>query len=50
VVEVLSLRVSLFDLRLGARMLARYPVLTPVGTASLAFAIAIGAAASHSSL
>ena len=44
-VEVLNLRVSLFDLRLGVRMLARYPVLTLVGTASLAFAIAIGAAA-----
>src|SRR4029079_1193410 len=45
VVEVLKLRISLFDLRLGVRMLARYPVLTLVGTASLAFAIAIGAAA-----
>jgi putative ABC transport system permease protein len=34
---------SLFDLRLGVRMLVRYPVLTVVGTASLAFAIFIGA-------
>jgi hypothetical protein len=35
---------SLLDLRLGIRMLTRYPVLTLVGTGSLAFAIAIGAA------
>src|SRR4029450_7782045 len=34
---------SLFDLGLGVRMLVRYPVLTVVGTASLAFAIFIGA-------
>src|SRR6185436_10376780 len=34
---------SLLDLRLGIRMLTRYPVLTLVGTGSLAFAIAIGA-------
>ena len=36
--------ISLFDLRLGARMLVRYPVLTVIGTASLAFAVALGAA------
>src|SRR5262245_22318600 len=36
---------SLLDLRLGVRMLTRYPVLTLISTASLAFAIAIGAAA-----
>ncbi len=35
---------SLFDLRLGVRMLVRYPVLTLIGTASLAVAIALGAA------
>jgi len=34
---------SLLDLRLGIRMLKRYPVLTLVSTGSLAFAIAIGA-------
>ena len=38
------MRFSLLDLRLGARMLTRYPVLTLISTASLAFAIAIGAA------
>jgi len=37
------LGVSLLDLRLGVRMLVRYPVLTVIGTVSLAFAIAIGA-------
>jgi len=36
---------SLLDLRLGVRMLRRYPVLTLVSTASLAVAIAIGASA-----
>jgi predicted permease len=36
---------SLLDFRLGVRMLRRYPVLTLISTASLAFAIAIGAAA-----
>ena len=36
---------SWLDLRLAFRMLLRYPVLTIVGTGSLAFAIAIGAAA-----
>ena len=40
----LNLRVSLLDLRLGVRMLVRYPVLTLIGTVSLAIAIAIGAA------
>ena len=35
---------SLLDLRLGVRMLVRYPVLTLVGSGSLALAIAIGAA------
>jgi putative ABC transport system permease protein len=34
---------SLLDFRLGARMLVRYPVLTVIGTAALAYAIAIGA-------
>ncbi len=37
------MRLSLLDLRLGVRMLVRYPVLTVIGTASLAFAIFIGA-------
>jgi hypothetical protein len=36
---------SLLDLRLGVRMLTRYPVLTLISTVSLAFAIAVGAAA-----
>lgn len=36
--------ISLFDLRLGTRMLVRNPVLTVIGTASLAFAVALGAA------
>lgn len=36
---------SWLDVKLGARMLVRYPVLTIVGTASLALAIALGAAA-----
>src|SRR6478735_8719891 len=35
---------SLLDLRLGVRMLTRYPVLTLISTGSLAVAIAIGAA------
>jgi acetylglutamate kinase len=34
----------LLDVKLGARMLVRYPVLTIVGTGSLALAIALGAA------
>ena len=38
-------RFSHLDLRLGVRMLARYPVLTLVSTGSLAVAIAIGAGA-----
>jgi predicted permease len=36
---------SLLDLRLGIRMLTRYPVLTLISAVSLAFAIAVGAAA-----
>ena len=36
--------VSWLDLKLGVRMLVRYPVLTIVGGAGLTFAIAIGAA------
>ncbi len=35
-------RISLLDLRLGARMLARYPGLTLVGGLAMAFGIAIG--------
>ncbi len=35
---------SWLDLRLGLRMLVRYPVLTVIGSGSLALAIAIGAA------
>ena len=38
-------RLSLLDLRVGVRMLARYPGLTIISTASLAGAIAVGAAA-----
>jgi predicted permease len=38
-------RLSWLDVKLGARMLVRYPVLTIVGTGSLALAIALGAAA-----
>lgn len=37
-------RLSLLDFRLGARMLARYPLLTIVGGLALSFGIAIGAA------
>ena len=40
-----SLGMSWLDLKLGVRMLVRYPVLTVVGSISLALAIAIGAAA-----
>ena len=40
-----SLGTSWLDLKLGVRMLVRYPVLTVIGTISLALAIAIGAAA-----
>jgi putative ABC transport system permease protein len=39
----LNLNFSFLDLRLAVRMLVRYPVLTVIGTMSLAFAIAIGA-------
>ena len=35
---------SLLDLRLGVRMLARYPLLTIVGGLALSFAVALGAA------
>jgi predicted permease len=38
-------RFSMIDVRLGLRMLSRYPVLTVVGMVSLALAIALGAAA-----
>jgi predicted permease len=38
-------RLSWLDLKLGVRMLVRYPVLTVVGATSLALAIALGAAA-----
>lgn len=38
-------RLSWLDIRVGARMLVRYPVLTAVGTGSLALAIALGATA-----
>jgi predicted permease len=41
---LLNLRFSWLELRLAVRMLVRYPVLTVIGTVSLAFAIAIGAA------
>ncbi|MEP6496224.1 MAG: hypothetical protein ABJF01_26380, partial [bacterium] len=37
-----SIRFSTLDFKVGARMLARYPGLTIVGTAALAVAIAIG--------
>jgi putative ABC transport system permease protein len=40
----LAWRVSFLDLRLGLRMLVRYPVLTLIGTASLSLGIALGAA------
>jgi predicted permease len=43
IVSIARLRISALDLRLGFRMLVRYPVLTVIGTAALAFAIAIGA-------
>ena len=42
-------RLSLLDFRLGVRMLARYPLLTIVGSLALSFAIALGAAVSPSS-
>lgn len=38
-------RLSWLDVRVGLRMLVRYPVLTIVGTGSLALAIALGASA-----
>ena len=37
-----SIRVSALDFKIGARMLARYPGLTIVGTAAMAVAIALG--------
>lgn len=37
-------RLSILDFRLGVRMLARYPLLTIVGSIALSFAIALGAA------
>ena len=40
--SLVSTRVSLLDLRLGARMLARYPGLTLVGGMAMAMGIAIG--------
>ena len=40
--SLVSSRISLLDLRLGVRMLLRYPVLTLVGGLAMAFAIAIG--------
>ena len=39
-----ELRVSVLDLKLGARMLVKYPGLTLVGGLAIAFAIAVGAA------
>ena len=39
-----ALRVSSLDIKLGARMLARYPGLTLVGSVAMGVAIAIGAA------
>jgi len=41
---MIPFRFSKLDLRLGVRLLARYPVLTVVGTGSLAVAVAVGAA------
>jgi predicted permease len=41
---MIPFRFSLLDLRLGVRLLVRYPVLTVVGTGSLAVAVAVGAA------
>jgi putative ABC transport system permease protein len=40
--SLLGARISLLDLRLGARMLARYPGLTLVGGMAMAMGIAIG--------
>ena len=37
-----GLRFSMLDLRLGARMLVKYPVLTMIATIAVAFAIAVG--------
>jgi predicted permease len=37
-----SLRFSLLDARLGARMLKKHPALTVIGTIAVAFAIAVG--------
>jgi predicted permease len=39
-----SLRFSMLDLKLGARMLRKHPGLTVIGTIAVAFAIAIGTA------
>ena len=38
-------RISWMDLKLGVRMLVKYPGLTLVGSLAMAFAIAVGAAA-----
>lgn len=43
--SIARIRMSLLDVRLGLRMLVRYPVLTVVGSVSLALAIALGASA-----
>ena len=40
-----SLWMSWLDLKLAVRMLVRYPVLTSIGTVSLALGVALGAAA-----
>jgi hypothetical protein len=40
-----SLRFSMLDLKLGARMLVKHPGLTVIGTLAVAFAIAVGTAA-----
>lgn len=37
-----GLRLSVLDLRLGARMLVKHPALTVIGTIAVAFAIAVG--------
>lgn len=40
-----DLRISTLDLKLGARMLGKYPGLTIIGSLAIAFAIAVGTAA-----
>src|SRR3954467_6089790 len=40
-----SLRFSVLDLKLGARMLVKHPGLTVIGTIAVAFAIAVGTVA-----